>query len=58
MKLIIVITMMVARLLCHFLSTCPGVLDTLQQLLSKCPGATEFIDNDGRTPLHHIFAFN
>ena len=46
------------HVLCHFPSSCPGVLDTVQQLLNKCPEATQFIDNNGRTALHHIFAFN
>ena len=45
-------------ILCHFPSSCNGVLDTVQQLLSKCPGASQLIDNDGRTALHHIFEFN
>ena len=46
------------HILCHFPSSCNGVLDTVQQLLSKCPGASQLIDNDGRTALHHIFEFN
>ena len=46
------------HILCHFPSSCNGVLDTVQQLLSKCPGASQLIDNDGRTALHHIFQFN
>ena len=50
--------MNILHVLCHYPSTCPGVLNTVQELLNKCPGATQFIDNDGRTPLHHIFAFN
>ena len=50
--------MNILHALCHFPSSCPGVLDTVHQLLQKCPEATQFIDNDGRTALHHIFAFN
>ena len=47
------------HILCHFPSSCNGVLDTVQQLLlSKCPGASQLIDNVGWTALHHIFAFN
>ena len=50
--------MNILHALCHFPSSCPGVLDTVDQLLHKCPEATQFIDSDGRTALHHIFAFN
>ena len=50
--------MNILHALCHFPSSCPGVLDTVHQLLQKCPEATQLIDNDGRTALHHIFAFN
>ena len=46
------------HILCHFPSSCNGVIHTVQQLLNKCPGATQLTDNDGRTALHHILAYN
>ena len=50
--------MNILHLLCHFPSSCTGVLDTVHQLLNKCTGASEFTDKNGQTALHHIFAFN
>ena len=49
--------MNILHALCHFPSSCPGVLDTVDQLLHKCPEATQLIDNDGRTPLQYAVMF-
>ena len=46
------------HMLCHFPSSCNGIFHIVQQLLIKCPGATQLTDNDGHTALHHIFAYN